>query len=94
MPVTVAADRVDVPADLVADDHRRFGCVRIEPEPRQDVREVHACGPDPDTDFALSGLGSGAAAHFEYVRWTVSRDDGLVHGEGGSRSAQEGIREP
>ena len=66
--------------DFVADHHRRLGCVRVEPEPRQDVREVHARRTHPDADLAFAGRRIGARPHLEDVRRTVPRDDGLKHG--------------
>ena len=84
-------DAVDVPDDFVADHHRRLGRVRVESEPGQDVREVHARRTHPDSDLAFAGRRIGARPHLEDIRRTVSRDDGLKHRATLPHSRQSGV---
>ena len=47
--VDSGADCIDDTRDFVADNHRRAGSIRVQTAPREDVGEVDAGRPDPDT---------------------------------------------
>src|SRR6188508_2885125 len=92
-------DGVDGPADLVADDAGRFGRIRIQPEPGEDVGEVDAGRPHTDPHFTSGRRRIRPLPHFQHVRRSVPGYDDLAHGTAkgstggaGSRFAGSGVR--
>ena len=78
----VAADRVHDAGDFVADDHRRLGRVRVEPDAGEDVGEIDARGAHPDPDLPVARRGVGRLAHLEDVGPAVPGDHRLAHPAG------------
>ena len=80
----VAADFVDFAGHLVADDHRRFWRVRVEPESGENVGEVDARRTDPDANVRVPSRGIGNFSHLEYVGCAEPRDHNLTHRQAGA----------
>src|SRR6187200_642428 len=87
-------DGVDGPADLVADDAGRFGRIRIQPEPGEDVGEVDAGRPHTDPHFTSSRRRIRPFPHFQHVRRSVPGYDDLAHGTGAKGNTGSAVRGP
>ena len=73
------ADGVDVAGDLVADNAGRLGGVRVEPDAREQVREVDPGGAHAHAHLARAGLRIGTLLHPHDVGRAVLGDDEGAH---------------